>query len=290
MHNTRLRSRAYCAHTDARPAYMYLRPAKSTWRPVGSGFFSVSDSIDFNFKRILNSPEREHCRKVHIKCVHSAMHHAVVRPGYLQQSTWHPVRSGFFTLSTCPVSDMTADQYQCSSMLYQGSMYVYMYMGYWSSSVRSGCVAPILKMRMRVSVTAAAAQCSGFNDQRQWSNDSGLRKLAQARPTMPCIPLVEDAKRGGGGTRGHRARMVIKTEERERERNFGKRRKQGRGAQVLPIATKIVFPGPCGPVRARLCGWFTCMRIFAVPALTREWWRSRDHAHATTMLHDWVRR
>ena len=31
--------------------------------------------------------------------------------------------------------------------------------------------------------------------------------------------------------RGHRARMVIKTEERG-ERNFGKRRKQGRGAQV----------------------------------------------------------
>ena len=70
MHSTRLRSRAYCAHTDARPAY--LRPAKSTWRPVGSGFFSVSDSIDFNFKKRLNSPERERCRKVHLDaCIHS---------------------------------------------------------------------------------------------------------------------------------------------------------------------------------------------------------------------------
>ena len=64
MHNTRLRSRAYCAHTDARPAC--LQPAKSTWRPVGSGLFSVSDSIDFNFKKILNSPECQRCRKVHI--------------------------------------------------------------------------------------------------------------------------------------------------------------------------------------------------------------------------------
>ena len=43
--------------------------------------------------------------------------------------------------------------------------------------------------------------------------------------------IIQDAERGK--TRGHRARMVIKTDERERaERNFGKRRKQGRGAQV----------------------------------------------------------
>ena len=43
--------------------------------------------------------------------------------------------------------------------------------------------------------------------------------------------IIQDAERGK--TRGHRARMVIKTEKRERaERNFGKRRNQGRGAQV----------------------------------------------------------
>ena len=53
--------------------------------------------------------------------------------------------------------------------------------------VPSGCVAPILKMRMRVSVTAAAAG-STINV----SEVMNLRKLAQARPTMPCIPLVTD--------------------------------------------------------------------------------------------------
>ena len=30
----------------------------------------------------------------------------------------------------------------------------------------------------------------GFNDQRHISKVMNLRKLAQARPTMPCIPLV----------------------------------------------------------------------------------------------------
>ena len=169
---------------QCKPAY--LRTAKSTWRPVGSGFFSVSDSIDFNFKKILNSPERERCRKVHIDaCTHSDAQcmRAEVRPGYLQQSTWHAVRSGFLTLSTCPGPWVWHDGLRASTSVQacfcQGSMYVYMYMGYWSSSVRlrrakpqdahALCQLPLLRL---IDI--------GFNEQRQWSNE-----LAETRSSSP---------------------------------------------------------------------------------------------------------
>ena len=181
MHNTRLRSRAYCAHTDARPAY--LQPAKSTWRPVGSGFFSVSDSIDFNFKKILNSPECQRCRKVHIDIDACSRKARLSSAKYMISS-----QIGFLdalTLWTCAGSDMTAYQYQCSSMLCQGSMYVYMYMGYWSSSVR---------LRRANSQDAHACvryrYCGSAGSTINVSEVTNLRKLAQARPTMPCIPLV----------------------------------------------------------------------------------------------------
>ena len=71
----------------------------------------------------------------------------------------------------------------------QGSMYVYMQMGYWSSSVRlrrasrqssrCACVCQLPLLRL-IDIGFNVSEVHVMN----------LRKLAQARPTMPCIPLV----------------------------------------------------------------------------------------------------
>ena len=149
MHNTRLRSRAYCAHTDARPAY--LRPAKSTWRPVGSGFFSVSDSMDFNFRKILNSHERERCRKVHIDaCIHSdaqcsskaglssAKYMTSSQIGFLDALNMPGFCHDGLPLSTSVQTCFVKDPCTCTCT--------------WDTdhvpSLASGSVAPILKMRI----------------------------------------------------------------------------------------------------------------------------------------------
>ena len=180
MHNTRLRSRAYCAHTDARPAY--LRPAKSTWRPVGSGFFSGSDSIDFNFKKILNSPERERCRKVHIDaCIQSdaqcsskarlssAKYMTSSQIGFLDTLNmplvWHdglPVPVFKHALSRIHVRvhvDLHGILIEFRQVASRQS---------WRCACLSGvCQLPLLRLR-------------GFNDQRHW-----LSELADTRSSSP---------------------------------------------------------------------------------------------------------
>ena len=66
-------------------------------------------------------------------------------------------------------------------------MYVYMYMGYWSSSVRLRLANP------HDGHACVSYRCCGSLTLGSTINVSEvmtLRKLAQARPTMPCIPLV----------------------------------------------------------------------------------------------------
>ena len=60
--------------------------------------------------------ERERCRKVHIDaCIHSdAQCSSKARLSSAKYVTSSQIGSGFLTLSTCPGSDMTANQYQCS--------------------------------------------------------------------------------------------------------------------------------------------------------------------------------
>ena len=133
MHNTRLRSRAYCAHTNASPLISGQQKVHDV----------RSDRVSFQSRTRSTSTSRKYSTLLNVNVVarstlmraHISMHNAVVRPGYLQQSTWHPVRSGFLTLSTCPGSDMTAGT-SVQACFCQGSMYVYMYMEYWSSSVK----------------------------------------------------------------------------------------------------------------------------------------------------------
>ena len=146
---------AHSAHTNAGPLISGQQKVHDV----------RSDRVSFQSRTRSTSTSRKYSTCLNVNVVarstsmraHIAMHNAVARPGYLQQSTWHPVRSGFLTLSTCHGSDMTAsgpvpvfkhafvkDPCTCTCT--------------WDTDrVPAGCVAPILKMRMRVSVTAAAA-------------------------------------------------------------------------------------------------------------------------------------
>ena len=66
----------------------------------------------------------------------------------------------------------------------QGSMYVYMY---WSSTVR------LRRAKPQDAHACVSYRCCGSLTLGSTINVSevmNLRKLAQARPTMPCIPLV----------------------------------------------------------------------------------------------------
>ena len=134
--------------------------------PIGF-LFSFSHGLAFNFKKRPKYTESfptqaERCRKVHIDaCIHSDAQCSTRNMVGLRLSSAKYMTStqiGFHA-ALCPGSDMTA--YQCSSMLCQGSMYMgSVRIHQETGCVPSGCVALILNMRMRVSVTGSpAARC-----------------------------------------------------------------------------------------------------------------------------------
>ena len=85
MHNTRLRSRAYCAHTNASPLISRQQKVHDV----------RSDRVSFQYRTRSTSTSRKYSTRLNVNVVarstlmraHIAMHNAVVRPGYLQQST-----------------------------------------------------------------------------------------------------------------------------------------------------------------------------------------------------------
>ena len=84
MHNTRLRSRAHCAHTNARPLISGQQKVHDV----------RSDRVSFQSRTRSTSTSRKYSTRLNVNVVarstlmraHIAMHNAVVRPGYLQQS------------------------------------------------------------------------------------------------------------------------------------------------------------------------------------------------------------
>ena len=150
-----------------------------------------SDRVSFQSRTRSTSTSRKYSTRMKVNVVARstlmrafiAMHNAVVRPGYLQQSTWHPARSDLSWRS------------QHALGLHDGLLAVPVFKHALSRiHVRVHVDGILIEFRRANPQNAHACvsyRCcgsSGFNDQRQWIIN--LRKLAQARPTMPCIPLV----------------------------------------------------------------------------------------------------